>query len=98
VYIGGFAARTSRTHRSAWPAATIEVPAGWDARLVKALDGTSFKERLLRAWSTGGTVSTDATITFQRLARLLNLESEAEASTSSKRSLSSPRPSVRAKA
>ena len=60
--------------------AVVEVPAGWEARLVKTLDGASFKERLLRAWSTGAAVSpADADDHFQRLARLLNLESQAEA-------------------
>ena len=60
--------------------ATIEVPDGSDARVVKALDGTGFKERRLRAWCTGSGVSpADANDHFQRLARLLDLESQAEA-------------------
>ncbi len=58
----------------------IEVPTDWDGKLVKALDGTSFKDRHLRAWSTDGAVSpADADHHFQRLTRLLNLESQAEA-------------------
>jgi ATP-dependent RNA/DNA helicase IGHMBP2 len=58
----------------------IELPDGSDARVVKALDGISFKERRLRAWCTGASVSpTDANDHFQHLARLLNLESQAEA-------------------
>ncbi len=57
----------------------IEVPDGSDARAVKALDGTSFKERRLRAWCTGSVAPADANDHFQRLARLLDLESRAEA-------------------
>jgi ATP-dependent RNA/DNA helicase IGHMBP2 len=60
--------------------AVIEVPDGSDARAVKALDGTDFKQRRLRAWCTGGSVSPgDANEHFQRLARLLELEAQAEA-------------------
>src|SRR5262249_60009797 len=33
--------------------ARVEVPAGWEARLVKALDGATLKERRLRDWSSG---------------------------------------------
>jgi ATP-dependent RNA/DNA helicase IGHMBP2 len=58
----------------------IEVPDGSDARVVKALDGVDFKERRLRAWCTAGATSpADPNDHFQRLARLLNLESQAEA-------------------
>ena len=58
----------------------IEVPDGMAARAVKALDGASFKERRLRAWCTAGSDSPpDAADHFQRLARLLDLESQAEA-------------------
>src|SRR5947209_13509849 len=52
----------------------IEVPDGSDARVVAVLDGTSFKERRLRAWCTGSVPPTDANDHFQRLARLLDLE------------------------
>jgi hypothetical protein len=60
--------------------AAVEVPPGWETRLVKALDGASLKGRRLRAW----TAVTEASPGpredhFQRLARLLRLESEAEA-------------------
>lgn len=60
--------------------ATIEVPEGWEAQLVKALDGVTLKDRKLRAWSTdsSGSPATEEDH-FQRLARLLNLESEAAA-------------------
>jgi superfamily I DNA and/or RNA helicase len=58
----------------------VEVPDGSDTRIVKALDGADFKERRLRAWCTGASVpSADPGDHFQRLARLLNLESQAEA-------------------
>jgi len=58
----------------------VEVPDGSDTRIVKALDGADFKERRLRAWCTGARVPpADASDHFQRLARLLNLESQAEA-------------------
>src|SRR5689334_3624060 len=60
--------------------AVVEVPPGWETRLVKALDGAALKNRRLRAWSTAGPDSPSAGEDhFQRLARLLNLEAEAEA-------------------
>ena len=60
--------------------ATIEVPAEKETRLVKALDGVSLRERRLRAWCTGDVVvPVDPNDHFQRLARLLTLESAAEA-------------------
>ncbi len=60
--------------------AVIEVPDGWEQRLVKALDGAAFKERRLRAWVSGGGEPACAEEDhFRRLARLLSLESEAEA-------------------
>ncbi len=60
--------------------AAIEVPAGWQDRLARALDGLAFKDRSLRAWAAGGAaVSPTAEDHFGRLARLLELESDAEA-------------------
>ncbi len=60
--------------------AVVEVPDGLEGRLVKTLDGASFKDRRLRAWATGAAAaSTDANDHFQRLSRLLNMESQAEA-------------------
>src|SRR5262249_8078165 len=60
--------------------ASVEVPAGWEARLVKALDGGMLKERRLRVWSSGSGGSGSAEEDhFQRLSRLVALESEAEA-------------------
>lgn len=59
--------------------ATIEVPLDCLARLVKALDGASFKNRRLRVTGLAGAVSvTEKTGHFQRLARLVELEAEAE--------------------
>ena len=60
--------------------ATVEVPAGWEARLVKSLDGGMLKERRLRVWSSGsGGSASGAEDHFQRLSHLVELESEAEA-------------------
>jgi superfamily I DNA and/or RNA helicase len=58
--------------------ATVEVPDSWEARLVKALDGAALNDRKLRAWSEGGAGGAEEDH-FLRLARLLELESEAEA-------------------
>jgi hypothetical protein len=59
--------------------ATIEVPDGWEARLVRALDGQPLGERRVRVWAgdTPGSGRGDEDH-FQRLARLLELESEEE--------------------
>jgi len=59
--------------------ATIEVPESWTARLVRALDGAALQERRLRAWSGSQDAGLDPNDHFQRLARLLELESDAEA-------------------
>src|SRR5947209_16781324 len=60
--------------------ASVEVPAGWEARLVRALDGAMLKERRLRVWSSGSGGSASAEEDhFQRLSRLVELESEGEA-------------------
>lgn len=60
--------------------ATIEIPDGWESRLIKALDGQLFGEQRIRARISGlpasGRSQEDH---FQRLARLLDLESRAEA-------------------
>src|ERR1041384_799397 len=60
--------------------ATIEVPATWAPRLAKKLDGAVLKERRLRAWC-GDVQDSPAAHDdhFRRLARLLELESAAEA-------------------
>lgn len=59
--------------------AVIEVPDSWISRLVKSLDGFSFRNRSLRAWAGSSAAPTSAEDHFQRLARLLELESQAEA-------------------
>ncbi len=60
--------------------AVIEVPAGWEQRLARALDGIAFKGRSLRAWAGGSAASSAAAEDhFRRLIRLLDLEAEAEA-------------------
>ncbi len=61
-------------------AAAVEVPEGWAPRLAKALDGSLLKNRRIRAWAaadagTGSAIEDH----FQRLIRLLDLESQAEA-------------------
>ncbi|HEV3116161.1 MAG TPA: AAA domain-containing protein [Gemmataceae bacterium] len=56
--------------------AVVEIPDGCEAKMVKALDGASLKHRRLRAWSGGGPVIESDH--FQRLARLLDLEAQAE--------------------
>jgi superfamily I DNA and/or RNA helicase len=59
--------------------ASVEVPDSWEARLLKALDGASLRERRLRAWSSASASRPSADDHFQRLAALLHIESEAEA-------------------
>src|SRR5258708_155849 len=65
--------------------AVVEVPAGWETRLVKALDGAALKERRLRAWASGAVNAPADEDHFRRLARLLELESQAEARQTSER-------------
>ena len=60
--------------------AIIEIPEGWQNRLVKALDGQVFGERRIRARTSGSSpVARDESDHFERLARLLEMESRAEA-------------------
>jgi hypothetical protein len=70
--------------------ATIEVPAGWETRVAKALDGHSLAERRIRAWAEGDAIPPAASARggedhFDRLARLLELESRAEAQEAAER-------------
>jgi superfamily I DNA and/or RNA helicase len=58
--------------------AIVEVPDDWLHKLVKALDGAALKERRVRAWSGGTAAAGGDDDHFQRLARLLDLEAEAE--------------------
>lgn len=59
--------------------AVVEVPDGWDSRLAKTLDGAEFRTGRLRAWSAPGEARGSDEDHFQRLSRLLDLESRAEA-------------------
>lgn len=60
--------------------ATIEVPDGWEARLARTLDGQLLGERRVRVWADDLPASLVGDEDhFQRLARLLELESQAEA-------------------
>src|SRR5688572_9165182 len=60
--------------------AVLEVPAGWERRLVKALDGARFGERLIRAWTGRAPADSGQDEThFDRLSRLLEIESKAAA-------------------
>ena len=62
------------------PAAVVEVPDGWQARLLKALDGQMFGDRRVRVRITADRAPTSGPEDhFARLARLLDLESRAEA-------------------
>jgi hypothetical protein len=60
--------------------ATVEIPPGWEARLTRALDGALLRERPVHAWCSEGAPESAAVAGhFQRLARMLTLEAEAEA-------------------
>lgn len=60
--------------------AVVEVPDGWESRLVKLLDGRSLGDRRLRVWTIGQpSASRTDEDHLQRLGRLLALESKAEA-------------------
>ncbi|NLS93229.1 MAG: AAA family ATPase [Planctomycetaceae bacterium] len=60
--------------------ATVEVPEGWQDRLVKALDGQLLGEGRVRVWADNPAISNaSGEDHFTRLTRLLDLESKAEA-------------------
>jgi DNA polymerase III delta prime subunit len=60
--------------------ATIEIPDGWQSRLVKALDGQLLGDHRVRVWADSSPDSGHSGEDhFERLARLLDLESQAEA-------------------
>jgi superfamily I DNA and/or RNA helicase len=59
--------------------AVVEVPDGWETRLAKTLDGAEFNGRRLRVRAGGPKSSSGPEHHFERLARLVRLESEAEA-------------------
>jgi hypothetical protein len=64
--------------------ATIEIPEGWQARLVKALDGQPLSGRRVRAWADGAP-DCDHAEHFTRLERLLEMECRAEAQEAAER-------------
>lgn len=60
--------------------AEVEIPAGWETRLVKAIAATPLRERRVRAWAEGTSQAAPSERAhFERLAQLLELESQAEA-------------------
>lgn len=60
--------------------AVIEVPDGWQARLAQALDGRPLGGRRVRVWAEGPAQGEDTgSDHFERLVRLLEMESRAEA-------------------
>ncbi len=60
--------------------AVIEVPDGWQARLAQALDGRPLGGRRVRVWAEGPAQGEDpGSDHFERLTRLLEMESRAEA-------------------
>ncbi len=60
--------------------AILEVPDGWQTRLVQALDGQPLGGRRVRVWAEGPAEDEDPGANhFERLARLLEMESQAEA-------------------
>jgi ATP-dependent RNA/DNA helicase IGHMBP2 len=66
--------------------AVIEVPDGWQTRLVKALDGQALGGRRVRVWAESPPDSEDPSGRhFERLTRLLDLESRAEAQETAER-------------
>ena len=68
------------------PAAVIEVPDGWEARLLKALDGQMFGDRRVRARiASDRAAATGPEDHFGRLLRLLDLESREEAQRAAQR-------------
>jgi len=62
------------------PAAVVEVPDGWESRLLKALDGQMFGDRRIRVRIAADRPGTSGPEDhFTRLGRLLDMESRAEA-------------------
>jgi hypothetical protein len=59
--------------------AVIEVPGGWETRLAKTLEGAELKGRRLRCRAGGAISAAGPDDHFARLARLVRLESQAEA-------------------
>jgi superfamily I DNA and/or RNA helicase len=60
--------------------AQVEVPDGWEHRLVRMLDGLMFGTRRVRVWNSEATAADAISEShFQRLTRLLEIESQAAA-------------------
>ncbi len=59
--------------------AVVEVPDGWESRLVKTLDGCQFGDRRIRAWTASAPVEHGEEDHFRQLGHLLDRESRAEA-------------------
>ncbi|NUQ65691.1 MAG: AAA family ATPase [Pirellulales bacterium] len=59
--------------------ARVEIPDGWETRAVKAIDGAAFRDQRVYAWAGAASAAGDAEDHFERLGRLLELESRAEA-------------------
>ena len=78
---GGLDRRRVGRIEFAGPAAVIEVPDGWEARLLKALDGQMFGDRRVRARDQRPIAprATGPEDHFGRLLRLLDMESREEA-------------------
>ena len=77
-------------------AAAIEVPAGWQHRLAKALDGAELGGRAIRAWAEAdGGAEAAGGDHFQRLLQLLEMEIHSEARQAAERAqrLTAGRPS-----
>ena len=75
--------------------ATIEIPDGWQSRLVRALDGQTLGQRRVRVWvETSSETEAGDQDHFHRLIRLLDLESQAEAQEAAERARSC-RPQMR---
>ena len=66
--------------------ATIEVPEGWQSRLVQALDGQALAGRRVGVWTDASPAfRSDGQDHFDRLGRLLELESKAQAEQATER-------------
>ncbi|MEN6459292.1 MAG: AAA domain-containing protein [Thermoguttaceae bacterium] len=60
--------------------AVVEIPEGWQAKAVKALDGRQLGDRRVRVWTSGAiSAGRGDEGHFGRMARLLDMESRAEA-------------------
>ncbi len=65
--------------------ARVEIPDGWESRVAKAIDGADLRGQRVHAWATGAAAE-ESDEHFDRLIRLLELESRAEAERALERS------------